>query len=182
MSVKVHPLGLCESTEVGDGTRVWAFAHILAGARVGRECNICDHVFIEGGAVVGDRVTVKNGVLIYEGVTIEDDVFLGPGVVFTNDPRPRSQSPSFAAVPTLVRRGASLGAQTTVACGLTIGEYAFAAAGSVVTRDVPPHAFVVGNPATQKGWVCVCCNRIPPTLACDCGRRYVESTGGIQLA
>ncbi len=173
--VFVHPQGLCESVDVGAGTRVWAFAHVLAGAKVGSGCNICDGAYVEGGAVLGDNVTVKNHTLVFDGVTCEDDVFLGPNVVFTNDLRPRAAMKrgreEFGS--TLVRRGASLGAGTVVVCGTTIGENAFAGAGSVITRDVPAHAFVAGNPARQKGWVCSCGQRLPESLCCpDCGTRY----------
>jgi len=156
--VRVHPHGLCESDTVGEGTRVWAFAHVLPGARVGRDCNICDGAFVEDGAVLGDRVTVKNATLVFSGVTCEDEVFLGPNVLFTNDLRPRAaiRRPAAELLPTLVRRGATLGAGVVVVCGTEIGEHAFVAAGSVVTRDVPAHAMVAGNPARQRGWVCVC--------------------------
>jgi UDP-2-acetamido-3-amino-2,3-dideoxy-glucuronate N-acetyltransferase len=173
--VFVHPQGLCESEDVGPGTRVWAFAHVLAGAKVGAGCNICDAAFIETGAVLGDRVTVKNGVLVWDKVTVEDDVFLGPGVIFTNDLRPRAhiKRGGDALVPTLVRRGVTLGAGCVVVCGTTVGEHAFAAAGSVITRDVAAHAFVAGNPARQRGWVCECGEKLPETLACSvCGRAY----------
>jgi UDP-2-acetamido-3-amino-2,3-dideoxy-glucuronate N-acetyltransferase len=169
MAVKVHPQGLCESDQVGDGTRVWAFAHVLPGAVVGKDCNICDCAFIEDGAVLGDRVTVKNAVLVWRGVTVEDDVFLGPNVLFTNDLRPRSGT-AFSAddvVPTMVRRGASLGAGVVVVCGTEIGEYAFAGAGAVITRDVAPQSFVAGNPAVHKGWVCRCGARL--TADADAG-------------
>lgn len=182
--VFVHPQGLCESGDVGAGTRVWAFAHVLPGAKVGSGCNICDGAYVEAGAVLGDNVTVKNHTLVYEGVTCEDDVFLGPNVVFTNDLRPRAAikrgREEFLA--TLVRRGASLGAGTVVVCGTTIGEHAFTGAGSVVTRDVPAHAFVAGNPARQKGWVCWCGQRLPEGLRCpDCetGYRLLDPATGL---
>ena len=156
--VRVHPQGLCESDDVGAGTRVWAFAHVLPGAKVGRDCNICDGAFVEDGAVLGDRVTVKNGTLVFAGVTCEDEVFLGPNVLFTNDLRPRAaiRRPPAELLSTTVRRGATLGAGTIVVCGVEIGEHAFAAAGSVVTRSVPAHALVAGNPARRRGWVCTC--------------------------
>jgi UDP-2-acetamido-3-amino-2,3-dideoxy-glucuronate N-acetyltransferase len=179
VTVHVHPRGLCESDSVGDGTRVWAFAHVLRGAVVGRDCNICDGAFIESGAVLGDRVTVKNAVLIWDGVTIEDDVFLGPAVVFTNDLRPRRNDAPFVPVPTRVRRGASLGASVTVVCGTTIGEHAFAAAGSVITQDVPAHAWVAGVPAVARGFVCVCGGPLGDSLACDCGRSYERVRAGL---
>ena len=176
----VHPQGLCESDQVGAGTRVWAFAHVLAGAVVGEDCNICDGAYVEGGAVVGNRVTVKNHVLIFEGVTVEDDAFLGPGVVFTNDIRPRAHIKRLgdALATTTVRSGATLGAGVVVVCGITIGANAFIGAGTVVTREVPPHAFVVGNPARQIGWACRCGKRLPETLACEtCGGKYAVSPG-----
>lgn len=178
MTVEVHPNGLCESDSVGDGTRVWAFAHVMAGAVVGMHCNVGDHAFIESGAVVGDRVTVKNAVLLWDGVTIEDNVFLGPAVVFTNHLRPRSKA-AFSKVPTLVRFGASLGAAAVVVCGTTIGRYAFVAAGAVVTSDVLDHAFVAGSPAVQKGWACACGAALPADLACSCGQRFVETPTGL---
>lgn len=173
--VFVHQAGLCESTEVGAGTRVWAFAHVLPGAVVGRDCNICDGAFVETGATLGDRVTVKNGTLVFTGVTCEDEVFLGPNVLFTNDLRPRAaiHKSQEELLTTLVRRGASLGAGVVVVCGHVVGEYAFAAAGSVIVSDVPAHAFVAGNPARQKGWVCSCGNRLTANLYCPaCELRF----------
>ena len=172
--VRVHPLGLCESGDVGPGTRVWAWAHVLPGARVGADCNICDHAYVEGGARLGDRVTVKNAVLVFDGVDVGDDVFLGPNVLFTNDLRPRAhvrKGPD-ELLPTVVEDGVTLGAGTVVVCGTRIGRHAFAAAGSVITRDVAPHSLVAGNPATHRGWVCACGKRLPADLRCRCGRSF----------
>jgi UDP-2-acetamido-3-amino-2,3-dideoxy-glucuronate N-acetyltransferase len=181
--VFVHPQGLCESEDVGAGTRVWAFAHVLPGAVVGQDCNIGDGAFVEGGARLGDRVTVKNGVLVWDGVTVEDDVFLGPAVVFTNDLTPRAHVKKGHAefVPTVVRRGATLGANSTIVCGVTVGRHAFVAAGAVVIESVPDHALVAGNPARQKGWVCECGLRVPESLACSCGRSYRLNDGALRL-
>ncbi len=172
----IHRLALCETDKVGAGTRVWAFAHIMAGAVVGRDCNICGHAFIESGALIGDRVTVKNGVLIWDRVFVEDDVFLGPGVIFTNDLNPRAQikKSSDDFVPTHIRKGASLGAGAVVVCGVEVGENAFVGAGSVVTRDVPSHRLVVGNPARPIGWVCDCGRTLDSNLECSCGRAFEE--------
>jgi acetyltransferase-like isoleucine patch superfamily enzyme len=176
-SVFVHPSALCESDDVGPRTRVWAFAHVMAGAVVGADCNVCDHAFIESGARLGDRVTVKNNVLVWDRVTVEDEVFLGPNAVFTNDLNPRvafKKSPA-RFTPTLVRRGASIGANATIVCGVTIGVQSMVGAGSVVTRDVPPHALVAGNPARRIGWVCSCGERLGEALTCTCGRSYTIS-------
>ena len=148
-----HPEGKVESSDIGPGTRVWAFAHILEGARVGADCNICDHTLIEGGAVVGDRVTVKCGVQLWNGVTLEDDVFVGPNATFTNDRFPRSRQQPAEVARTVVRRGASIGANATLLPGVTIGAGAMVGAGAVVTRDVPSRAIVMGNPAAVTGFV-----------------------------
>ena len=134
----VHEKALCESTDVGAGTRVWAFAHVMKGAKVGEDCNLCDHSFIESGAVLGNKVTVKNAVLVWDKVTVEDEVFLGPNMVFTNDMNPRvafKKDPS-TFLPTLVKRGSSIGANATIVCGVTLGENCFVGAGSVVILDV----------------------------------------------
>jgi serine acetyltransferase len=170
----VHPSAVCDSRQIGSGTRIWGWTHVCDGAVVGAECNIGEHCYIEGGARIGDRVTVKNGALIWEGVTIEDEVFLGPRTTFTNDPRPRvgHPLPHEALVPTIVRRGASLGASVTVVCGHTIGSYAFIGAGSLVNTDVPAHALVVGVPARWIGWVCRCGLQLRDGLTCSCGDRY----------
>ncbi|MEU6427942.1 WxcM-like domain-containing protein [Microbispora sp. NPDC046973] len=149
----VHPQALCESRDIGAGTRIWAFAHVLPGARVGAECNICDGVFIENDVVLGNRVTVKCGVQIWDGITIEDDVFIGPNATFTNDPFPRSKIYPERFARTVVRSGASVGANSTILPGVEIGTGAMVGAGAVVTRSVPSNAIVVGNPARIMGYV-----------------------------
>lgn len=153
MSFYVHPQGLCESSHVGEGTRVWAFAHVLPGARIGKECNICDGVFIENDVVLGDRVTVKCGVQLWDGLRLEDDAFIGPNASFSNDKFPRSKVHDRSIAITTIARGASIGANSTVLPGITIGRYAMVGAGSVVTRNVPPYSIVTGNPARLTGYV-----------------------------
>ena len=142
----VHERALVESDTIGPGTRIWAFAHVMPGAVVGADCNICDHTYIEGDVVLGDRVTVKSGVYLWDGLRIEDDVFIGPQATFTNDPFPRSRQP-FECPITTVRAGASIGAGAIVLPGVTVGERAMVGAGAVVTRDVEPDVVVIGNPA-----------------------------------
>jgi acetyltransferase-like isoleucine patch superfamily enzyme/dTDP-4-dehydrorhamnose 3,5-epimerase-like enzyme len=153
VTVFVHPNALCESATVGAGTRVWAFAHVLPGARIGADCNLCDGVFVENDVTVGDRVTIKCGVQLWDGVTLEDDVFVGPNVTFTNDRMPRSKRYPETFARTTVCAGASIGANATILPGVTIGRSAMVGAGAVVTRSVPPHAIVVGNPARLTGYV-----------------------------
>ena len=152
MNYFIHPSAICESKTIGEKTRVWAFSHVLPNAKIGNECNVCDHVFIENDVVIGDRVTIKCGVQVWDGVTLEDDVFIGPNVTFTNDPFPRSKQYPTAFSRTLVRRGASIGANATILPGITIGIQAMVGAGAVVTHDVPPYAKVVGNPARIVGY------------------------------
>lgn len=152
--VFVHERGLVDpGAKIGSGTRVWAFAHVLAGAVIGRDCNICDQTFIENDVRIGDRVTIKCGVQIWDGVRLEDDVFVGPNATFTNDLFPRSKQYPEKFTETFVRRGASIGANATILAGRTIGEYAMVGAGAVVTKDVPPYAIVVGNPARIRGYI-----------------------------
>jgi UDP-2-acetamido-3-amino-2,3-dideoxy-glucuronate N-acetyltransferase len=141
-----HTHALVESASIGDDTRIWAFAHVLPGARIGKDCNICDHVFIENDVIVGDRVIVKCGVQLWDGVRLEDDVMVGPNATFTNDKFPRGKQ-AFQLLPTVVKAGATIGANATILCGITIGRKAMIGAGSVVTKDVPDGALVVGNPA-----------------------------------
>src|ERR1043166_9593059 len=154
MDFFAHSHSLVESNQVGKNTRIWAFVHILPGARIGADCNICDHVFIENDVIIGDRVTIKCGVQIWDGITLEDDVFVGPNATFTNDNLPRGRRPNWRpSVRTIVRRMASIGANATILPGLTIGANSLVGAGAVVTRDVPPNAIVVGNPARITGYV-----------------------------
>src|SRR6266487_5292472 len=149
-----HPQAIVETSNIGAGTNVWAFAHVLPGAVIGANCNICDGVFIENDVVIGDRVTLKCGVQDWDGITLEDDVFVGPNATFTNDPLPRGRRPNWQpSVRTIVRRMASIGANATILPGLTIGANSMVGAGAVVTRDVPPNAIVVGNPARITGYV-----------------------------
>ncbi len=149
----VHPRALCESTAIGENTRVWAFAHVLPGARIGRDCNICDHVFIENDVVLGDRVTVKCGVQLWDGLRIADDVFIGPNATFSNDKYPQSKHHQTTVLETHVGRGASIGGGAAILPGLRIGARALVGAGSVVTHDVPTRAIVSGNPARIVGYV-----------------------------
>jgi acetyltransferase-like isoleucine patch superfamily enzyme len=145
MNYYMHPQALVESETIGERTRIWAFTHVLPGARIGSDCNICDHVFIENDVIIGDRVTIKCGVQIWDGIRLEDDVMVGPNATFTNDLFPRSKQP-FQLRPTVVEQGASVGANATILCGISIGAGAMIGAGSVVTKDVPPKAVIVGNP------------------------------------
>jgi acetyltransferase-like isoleucine patch superfamily enzyme len=153
LSFFVHDQGLCESTDIGEGTRIWAFAHVLPGARIGADCNVCDHVFIENDVVVGDRVTIKCGVQLWDGVRLGDDVFVGPNVTFTNDMYPRSKAYPEKFAQTVVAPGASLGANCTILPGVSVGRSAMVGAGAVVTKDVPPNAIVAGSPARIIGYV-----------------------------
>lgn len=148
-----HEQALVESDHIGEDTRIWAFTHILPGARIGCGCNICDHVFIEGDVVIGDRVTIKCGVQIWDGLRIEDDVFIGPNATFTNDLFPRSKVYPEQFEQTFVAHGASVGANATILAGIRIGEGAMVGAGAVVTKNVPDYAIVVGNPARVIGYV-----------------------------
>jgi acetyltransferase-like isoleucine patch superfamily enzyme len=159
----------------------------MKGARIGRGCNIGEHCYIERGVTLGNNVTVKNGVNVWTGVTIEDNVFLGPNCVLTNDPNPRAyiKKPVDSLVETLIRSNATIGANATIVCGVTIGRYAFIGAGAVVIRSVPDFALVVGNPARQIGWMCVCARRVPMTamkdvLSCPhCQRDYHPAENGL---
>lgn len=182
----IHPRSMVdEGASVGGGTRVWAGAHIMSGARIGTDCNIGENCFIEGGVTVGDGVTIKNNVALYSGAEIEDQVFLGPSCVFTNVINPRafvSRKSEFRT--TLVKRGASVGANATLVCGVTVGRYAFIGAGAVVTRDVPDYALAYGCPAAVRGWVCRCGAKLDirdgRAVCPECGGAYALESGAVR--
>lgn len=148
-----HTSAIIETQNIGKNTRVFAFSHILPGAKIGEDCNLCDHIFIENDVAIGNRVTIKSGVQLWDGIIVEDDVFIGPNATFTNDPFPRSKQHPESFARTTIRQGASIGANATILPGLTIGQYAMVGAGTVVTKDIPPFAIVIGNPARIVGYV-----------------------------
>jgi UDP-2-acetamido-3-amino-2,3-dideoxy-glucuronate N-acetyltransferase len=176
-----------EGCQIGDGTKIWHYTHVMAGARIGRRCNIGQNVVISPGVVIGDNVKIQNNVSVYTGVNLEDDVFCGPSMVFTNVINPRSHvSRKDEYRQTLVKRGATLGANATIVCGHTIGRYAFVGAGAVVTRHIPDYALVVGNPGRVTGWVCACGvklaagSRPPDQATCAaCGTQYRGEGGAL---
>lgn len=179
-NVFVHENALCESSAVGEGSRIWAFAHILPGARIGKGCNICDGVFVENDVSIGNNVTVKCGVQLWDGLSLEDDVFVGPNATFSNDRFPRSKAYPETFLKTIIRKGASIGANATVLPGVEIGPGAMIGAGAVVTRDVPPNAIVVGNPGRITGYVQTSLEKAVPTsdVAADSlGSTPVQSLG-----
>jgi len=191
----VHPTAIVETQRIGQGTRIWAFAHVMGDVSIGANCNIGDHCFIESGVTVGDDVTIKNGNMIWEGITLEDGVFVGPHVFFTNDLYPRSPRLPQAQKryssrgwlsPVLVKQGASLGAGAVILAGITVGEFAMVGAGVVVTRDVPPYALMIGNPARVHAWVCQCGQPLRFqgwTATCvDCGLTFVKAAGCVSVA
>src|SRR6185295_8586200 len=153
----IHPSATVdEGAKVGEGTRIWHLAYVRGSASLGSGCNLGRNVYIDANVRVGDLVKIQNNVSVYEGVTLEDEVFVGPSAVFTNDRFPRAQNPDWIVVPTIVRRGASIGANATIVCGIELGAFSTVGAGSVVTRSLEPHELVVGNPAHRIGWVCAC--------------------------
>ncbi len=174
-----------DGAQIGEGTRIWHFCHVGEGAKIGQRCNIGQSVYVGKNVQIGNGVKIQNNVSVYEGVTLEDNVFCGPSIVFTNVLDPRAacpRDPETEYLSTLVREGATLGANATILCGVTIGRYAFVGMGAVVTRDVPDHALVYGNPARLKGWVCDCGARLDlkdqKTTCKRCGKRYVMSSAG----
>jgi UDP-2-acetamido-3-amino-2,3-dideoxy-glucuronate N-acetyltransferase len=172
-----------EPCDIGAGTKIWHYCHVMSGARIGEHCTLGQNVFVGSRAVIGNRVKVQNNVSVYDGVELEDEAFVGPSAVFTNVVTPRAHvSRKDAYERTLVRRRATIGANATVVCGVTIGEYAFVGAGAVVTDDVPPHALVLGVPARHEGWVCRCGSRLgEDALECrGCHDRYAVVNGALE--
>lgn len=180
----VHPSSVVDDgVIIGEGTKIWHFCHIQEGARIGKKCSLGQNVNVSNNVKVGDGCKLQNNVSLYEGVELEDDVFCGPSCVFTNDLTPRAKYPKGRAAykKTLIKHGASIGANATVVCGNTIGEWAMIAAGAVVTSDVPNHALMMGVPARIRGWVCECGDVLSDDRVCNrCGRIYKEAPEGLE--
>jgi acetyltransferase-like isoleucine patch superfamily enzyme len=169
-----------QGAQIGEGTRIWANANVLEGAIIGQHCNICDGCYVEKGALIGNHVTLKNGVAVFNGVTLQDDVFVGAGVAFINDRNPRShRSDAWVLEKTFVKKGATIGANATVMCGVTIGTYAVIGAGCVVIKNVPDYTIVIGNPARKAGYACRCGRTLDDQLKCACGVSYQISNNTI---
>ena len=183
----IHSMAVVdEGAEIGEGTKIWHFSHVMPGARIGENCIIGQNVFIGSGTILGNNVKIQNNVSIYDGVILEDDVFCGPAMVFTNVFNPRSfisRKKEFRK--TLVKRGATIGANVTIVCGNAVGQFAFIGAGSVVTKDVPDYALVYGNPGKVKGWVCQCAEEISfrsgKAICTSCGKSYKMDSKGVTL-
>ena len=181
-----------DNVELGDGTKVWHFSHVQGGTRIGKNCSLGQNVNVGNNVKIGDSVKIQNNVSIYEGVELEDYVFCGPSMVFTNIMNPRSEFPQRGSefyLKTLIKKSASLGANSTIVCGNTVGKYAFVGAGTVVTKDVPDYAMVVGTPSRQIGWICACGNKLSLTTSPDseekatcskCSREYQKKNNSVE--
>jgi UDP-2-acetamido-3-amino-2,3-dideoxy-glucuronate N-acetyltransferase len=187
LSYFVHKSGYVdENVKIGDGTKIWHFSHVMANVKIGEKCILGKNVHIASNVKIGNNVKIQNNVSVYEGVTLEDDVFCGPSMVFTNVDTPRSAYPrdNKDYLKTLVKRGTTIGANATILCGTTLGEYSFVGAGSIVTKDIPAYAIVYGNPAKVQGWMCECGKRLSFTgniITCTkCGLKY-KKTGPLTV-
>lgn len=171
-----------ENVTIGDGTKIWHFCHIQSNTIIGNKCSFGQNVNVAGNVKIGNGVKVQNNVSIYEGVELEDFVFCGPSMVFTNDMNPRAKYPKGSSnyLKTLVKEGASIGANATVICGVTVGEWAFIGAGSVVTKNVKNHEIVIGVPAKHHGWACECGSFLNDSLSCECGISYKIEENGLE--
>ena len=178
----IHPTSeIDEKVTIGEKTKIWHFSHILSGSKIGKNCNIGQNVVIGPDVTIGRSCKIQNNVSIYKGVTLEDRVFCGPSMVFTNVYNPRAEIRKMdEARPTLVKKGTTIGANATIVCGVTLGKYSFIGAGAVITKDVPDHALVAGNPGKQTGWVCECGEKLDDKLKCTvCDKKYKESESGL---
>lgn len=186
-----HPTAeISDDAVIGKGTQIWHQCQVMKGAKIGENCKLGKSVYVDFGVQIGNRVKIQNGISVYKGVTVEDDVLLGPHMAFTNDLYPRAFNDTYEIVPTLVKKGASVGANATIICGAILGQYCMVGAGSVVTNDVPDHALVVGNPAYVVGYVCECGTRLKidhkkrhdREVKCEnCGKQYRLETGAISI-
>lgn len=180
----IHKTALVETEKIGDDSRIWAFVHILPGAKIGRNANICDHCFIENDVVIGDNVTIKTGVSLWDGITIKDNVSVGPNAVFTNDRYPRSKNRAYLQEKILLKNGCSIGANATILAGITIGEHTMVGAGSVVTKNIGNFELVYGNPATRHGFICICTKKMTfknKHYTCICKRKYEKIGDAVTL-
>lgn len=180
----VHQKAVVETKNIGPNSKIWAFVHILAGAKIGKNANISDHCFIENDVEIGDDVTIKSGVYLWDGLRVEDKVFVGPGAVFTNDLFPRSKNKNYKQEKIILKKGCSVGANATILAGHTIGCYAMIGAGSVVTKDVPDFVLVYGNPAIIHGHICVCRKKMifrNDIFSCSCSKKYKMINSEVKL-
>jgi len=171
----IHPDAVVETSDIGKNTRIWAFTHVMAKAKIGEFCNIGENCFIENGVVIGDYVTIKNGISVWQGIIIKDGVFIGPEVAFTNDLLPRSfikNNIKDYLISTVIETGVTIGANSTIVCGNKIGAFAFIGAGTVLVKEVFPFELIIGNPGRKVGYVCVCGKKLDNNLSCICGSHY----------